>query len=63
MFAELIEWALALDPEFAFLLALPFVVALAGFLAETKERTAKRDASSRSRSAHRAHVSAWSRGM
>jgi hypothetical protein len=34
MFAELIEWVVNLDPVFAFLLATPFVVALAGFLAE-----------------------------
>lgn len=34
MFAELIEWVMGLDPEFAFLLALPFAVAIAGFLAE-----------------------------
>ena len=34
MFAELIEWAMNLDREFAFLLSLPFAVALAGFVAE-----------------------------
>jgi hypothetical protein len=34
MFAELIEWVMNLDPGFAFLLALPFAVALAGLLAE-----------------------------
>jgi hypothetical protein len=34
MLAELFEWVMNLDPEFAFLLALPFAVALAGFLAE-----------------------------
>ena len=34
MFAELIEWVMNLDREFAFLLALPFAVAAAGFLAE-----------------------------
>lgn len=31
---ELIEWLVALDRPFAFLLALPFVVALAGLAAE-----------------------------
>ncbi len=31
---ELIEWLMALDRPFAFLLALPFVVALAGLVAE-----------------------------
>ena len=34
MFGELVEWMLNLDPEFAFLLALPFAVGLAGFLSE-----------------------------
>ena len=34
MFAELIEWVMNLDREFAFLLALPFAVAAAGFVAE-----------------------------
>ena len=32
MFGELVEWVLNLDREFAFLLALPFVVAIAGLL-------------------------------
>lgn len=31
---ELIQWLVSLDPGFAFLLALPFLVGLAGFLAE-----------------------------
>ena len=31
---ELIQWLLALDRPFAFLLALPFMVALAGLAAE-----------------------------
>ena len=35
MFAELFEWVMNLDREFAFLLALPFVVAAAGFMAES----------------------------
>jgi hypothetical protein len=51
MFAELIEWVMNLDREFAFLLALPFVVAVAGILAERmrahdrreKSRPASRD--------------------
>jgi hypothetical protein len=30
----MIEWLASLDPPFAFLLALPFVVALAGLLTE-----------------------------
>lgn len=31
---ELVQWVMALDRPFAFLLALPFVVALAGLTAE-----------------------------
>jgi hypothetical protein len=31
---ELIQWLLALDPPFAFLLAMPFLVGFAGLLAE-----------------------------
>jgi hypothetical protein len=44
MFAELIEWAMNLDREFAFLLLLPFAVAAAGFLAEVVGRTKTREA-------------------
>ena len=35
---ELIQWLLSLDPSFAFLLALPFVVGFAGFLSEHLRR-------------------------
>jgi hypothetical protein len=38
MFGELIEWLANLDPVFAFLLALPFAVALAGLLSEAVRR-------------------------
>ena len=34
MFGELVEWVLNLEPGFAFLLALPFMVAVAGLLSE-----------------------------
>ena len=49
MFAELVEWVMNLDREFAFLLALPFLVALAGLLADAKGRTARREPSPRAR--------------
>ena len=33
-FDQTVQWALSLDPGFAFLLALPFLVGFAGFFAE-----------------------------
>lgn len=41
---ELIEWLRALDPVFAFLLALPFAVAAAGLAAEFVRRSRRRRA-------------------
>jgi hypothetical protein len=39
---ELIQWLLSLDPSFAFLLALPFVVGFVGLLSEyLRHRRAK----------------------
>jgi hypothetical protein len=57
MFAELIEWVMSLDREFAFLLALPFVVAIAGFIAEAV-RTREPRASTRpqTRDARATHI-------
>ena len=66
MFAELIEWAMNLDREFAFLLLLPFAVALAGFVAEAVGRTGTRKAAqpAPAPSGHGAHMTGvWSRGM
>jgi hypothetical protein len=44
MLGELFEWVVNLDRQFAFLLALPFIVALAGLLAHavTERRRADR---------------------
>ena len=43
MLGELFDWLVNLDAEFAFLLALPFVVAAAGFLSEVvRSRAARR---------------------
>lgn len=36
MFGEFVEWLSNVNREFAFLLALPFVVALAGLLSQVK---------------------------
>jgi hypothetical protein len=65
MFAELIEWAMNLDREFAFLLLLPFAVALAGLFAELANRR-----SPQTNTARRAHSASsgrmtgvWSRGL
>jgi hypothetical protein len=64
MFAELIEWAMNLDREFAFLLLLPFAVALAGFAAEARSRTGTRKTAPPASSGHRTPMTgAWSRGM
>jgi hypothetical protein len=42
MLGELLEWVLNLDREFAFLLALPFAVAIAGVLSEAlRNRTSR----------------------
>ena len=38
LFWDLWHWLVALPPDFAFLLSLPFVVALTGFLAELARR-------------------------
>jgi hypothetical protein len=63
MLGELVEWVLNLDPAFAFLLALPFVVALAGFLSEAARKREPRREPRRQpdtlRGGHNAHV--WSR--
>jgi hypothetical protein len=66
MFAELIEWTVNLDREFAFLLLLPFAVALAGFAAELANRRTPH-----TKASHRGHPEssgqmppgAWSRGL
>jgi hypothetical protein len=42
MFGELIEWMMTLDREFLFLLALPFVVAVAGLTVEASRTKLKR---------------------
>jgi hypothetical protein len=64
MFAELIEWAMNLDREFAFLLLLPFAVALAGFVAEAVGRTGARKAAPPAPSGHRAPMNGvWIRGL
>jgi hypothetical protein len=57
MFAELMDWLVNLDPVFAFLLATPFVVALAGFLAEWM-RSEKRSEKPRTepRDVHVSHI-------
>ena len=38
MIGELIDWILSLDSQFAFLLALPFLVVFAGFISEFLRR-------------------------
>ena len=38
MIGELIHWILSLDSQFAFLLALPFIVVFAGFVSEFLRR-------------------------
>ena len=44
MFAELVDWILSLDRQFAFLLSLPFLVAFAGLLSEAvRQRSSRRD--------------------
>jgi hypothetical protein len=40
---ELIHWFLALDPPFAFLVALPFLVGFAGLVAECLRQRRARD--------------------
>ena len=43
-FWELMHWLTSLDPSFAFLLALPFLVGFAGLMAEyVRHRRAKAD--------------------
>jgi hypothetical protein len=63
MLGELIEWTQNLDPGFAFLLALPFVVAIAGFVAHVVEtrRTGYKPATQRRPSI--ADRPLWSRGL
>ena len=65
MLAELIEWVMNLDPEFAFLLALPFAVALAGFLSEAVRRPSARPENGRQqqplRAPHHTHSHVLSR--
>jgi hypothetical protein len=65
MFAELIEWAMNLDREFAFLLLLPFAVALAGFFAElVNRRTPETNSASRMHAASSGRMTGvWSRGL
>jgi len=41
LFAEFLDWLLALPPDFAFLLSLPFAVGAAGLLADRARRRAK----------------------
>ena len=63
MLGELIEWIQNLDPSFAFLLALPFLVAIAGLIAhvvETRRTDHKPATQGRSSIAHRP---LWSRGL
>ncbi|HYC48613.1 MAG TPA: hypothetical protein VED01_24320 [Burkholderiales bacterium] len=63
MLGELMEWVMNLDREFAFLLALPFAVALAGLLAEKlrsrKAARVEREDAGAVRVRHGHHV--WSR--
>ncbi len=44
MLSEAIAWLWSIDPEFAFLLALPFVVALAAFIGHGLFQRAERNA-------------------
>jgi hypothetical protein len=64
MFGELVEWVLNLDREFAFLLSLPFLVAIAGLLAEGLR---KREKVHKQRARHSASFThfhnLWSRGL
>jgi hypothetical protein len=63
MFAELIEWVMSLDPEFAFLLALPFAVALAGFVAEAFRTGRQRTHAPRARDNDVVHIGRpWTSG-
>lgn len=62
MFGELLEWILNLDREFAFLLALPFAVAIAGLLSHAvRERKPAQQKRAREAS-DLTHGTAWSRG-
>ena len=65
MFAELIEWTMNLDREFAFLLLLPVAVALAGICAElANRRTPETDTARRAHSASSGRMTGvWSRGL
>jgi hypothetical protein len=42
LLSELLAWLRALDPAFAFLLALPFAVAAVGLAVELRRRPARR---------------------
>jgi hypothetical protein len=46
---ELVDWLAALDPVFAFLLALPFAVAVAGLCVEARRYARKREPRVRAR--------------
>ena len=65
MFTELIEWAMNLDREFAFLLLLPFAVALAGLFAElANRRTPQTNTAPRTQPQSSGPMTGvWSRGL
>lgn len=52
LWRELLDWVRELDPAFAFLLALPFVVAALGLAAHRERRAARPVAESRESRAH-----------
>lgn len=58
LFAEFLDWLLAVPPDFAFLLALPFAVGAAGLLADRARRRAKATPSARSAAAAPARATA-----
>jgi len=56
LWRELLEWLWDLDPAFAFLLALPFVVGAFGLLAHREQRAPRAAAESRAHGAAGAHA-------
>ncbi|HEX9184724.1 MAG TPA: hypothetical protein VF876_15815 [Burkholderiales bacterium] len=56
LWRELLDWLRHLDPAFAFLLALPFVVGALGLLAHRSRRAPRTVAESRAHGAAGAHA-------